>query len=221
METIAHGTLTDAVFNHLRDKILQGELKRGDRLSGIEIADRLGVSRTPVREACSRLVIAGLAYKKSRIEFCVKEVSVAELVELYLARAALEGVAVRIAIDFITTDEIKRLAEILDRMEHEEPNLENSNELNRLNNEFHEIIIAASHTTLLAEEIMKYVQRSEQYRVLGYHLPGRHLQSCREHRKIYKMIVAKKKDEAEKAMREHRINTVRHITKSLGKEISP
>ena len=130
METIVYGTLTDVVFNNLRDKILKGELRQGDRLNNIEIAERLGVSRTPVREACSRLVSAGLAYKKSRIEFCVKEVSISELVELYLARAALEGIAVRIAIDFITADQIKRLSEILDRMENEAANLENSDELN-------------------------------------------------------------------------------------------
>ena len=221
METIVHETLTDVVFNKLRDMILKGELLQGEQLNGIEIADRLGVSRTPVREACSRLVIAGLAYKKSRIAFCVKGVSISELVEIYLCRAALEGVAVRMAIDNITDNELQRLEAIICTMEKETANLENIDELNRLNNEFHNIIIEASKTTILAEDIQKYVHQSESYRVLGYQLPGRHLESCNEHRRIFAMIAEKNKDEAEKAMREHRINTIRYITKSFGKEILP
>lgn len=106
--------LRDVVFNTLRQAILRGELKPGERLMEIQLATKLGVSRTPVREAIRKLELEGLVLMIPR-----KGAEVADIVEKGLrdvleVRKALEELSVRLACDRITKkeiDELKRAAE--------------------------------------------------------------------------------------------------------------
>lgn len=106
--------LRDVVFQTLRQAILRGELKPGERLMEIHLAQKLGVSRTPVREAIRKLELEGLVLMIPRKGAVVAEITVKDLEDVLEVRMALEELAVRNACRRITPEqlqEVKRLSE--------------------------------------------------------------------------------------------------------------
>ena len=104
--------LRDVVFNTLRQAILRGELKPGERLMEIQLAQRLGVSRTPVREAIRKLELEGLVLMIPRKGAEVAEITIKDLEDVLQVRAALEELAVRDACEKITEEQLKRAAQV-------------------------------------------------------------------------------------------------------------
>ncbi|WP_028926675.1 GntR family transcriptional regulator [Pseudonocardia acaciae] len=103
------GTRAAEVYSGLRHDILRGAIRPNDRLIETDIAERLQVSRTPVREALQRLAADGLIVS-SRRAWVVYQHSLAEIRHLYEARAALEGYAARLAAQRITSAEVTKMA---------------------------------------------------------------------------------------------------------------
>ncbi len=103
--------LRDVVFNTLRQAILRGELKPGERLMEIQLANKLGVSRTPVREAIRKLELEGLVLMIPRKGAEVADISEKSLKDVLEVREALEELAARLACDKITKEGINRLKE--------------------------------------------------------------------------------------------------------------
>ena len=101
--------LRDVVFNTLRQAILKGELKPGERLLEIALAERLGVSRTPVREAMRKLEQEGLVVMIPRRGAQVASITEKDLNDVLEVRIALENVAIEKACKLITEDELGRL----------------------------------------------------------------------------------------------------------------
>lgn len=101
--------LRDVVFNRLRDEILHGKLKPGARLMEVELADRLGVSRTPVREAIRMLEHEGLAVMLPRRGAHVAGVTEKQLEDVLEARRTLETFTVNAACNKITREQYQRL----------------------------------------------------------------------------------------------------------------
>ena len=101
--------LRDVVFNTLRQAILRGELKPGERLMEIQLANKLGVSRTPIREAIRKLELEGLVLMIPRKGAEVAEITEKSLKDVLEIRRALEDLAVRLACEKITKEEIKEL----------------------------------------------------------------------------------------------------------------
>ena len=134
----------EATHTALRDSILSGELRPRERLVEVELAERLGVSRTPVREALLRLRQAGLVRQKNG--WFVRDLDPAEVLEFLEARAALESATAGFAAARRADDVIPRLRELLVQMEDPEVS---RFELNRLNSRFHAIITAASGNGVL------------------------------------------------------------------------
>lgn len=91
--------LADRIFDDLKSRILRYELRPGERLLEGELARQWGASRTPIREACKRLVQAGLVRVAPRRGYYVREIDLTEVEELYEARIALEAFAVSLAVD--------------------------------------------------------------------------------------------------------------------------
>ena len=103
--------LRDVVFNTLRQAILRGELKPGERLMEIQLANKLGVSRTPIREAIRKLELEGLVLvipRKGAEVADIKEKSLRDVLEV---RKALEELSVQLACEKITKEEIEELKE--------------------------------------------------------------------------------------------------------------
>jgi DNA-binding GntR family transcriptional regulator len=114
MEAIAaNGRIVDSVYTSLRDAILGGRLKPGEPLSVPELARRLGVSRSPVREAVLQIVADGLGVSTPRKGAIVAEAAGDSLLALHDIREVLEGLAARRAARLITADQLENLRSTL------------------------------------------------------------------------------------------------------------
>ena len=105
--------LRDVVFNTLRQAILRGELKPGERLMEIQLANKLGVSRTPIREAIRKLELEGLVLMIPRKGAEVAEITEKSLRDVLEVRRALEELAVELVCEKITDEQIQDLNELL------------------------------------------------------------------------------------------------------------
>ncbi len=210
--------MQDIVFMALRDQIFSGRLKPGERLNTTRLSEQLGVSRMPVREALTRLISVGLADNIPHRGAFVKKLSLEEVIEIYCIRAALEGVAARLAARSVAAADVEQLQKLCDEMERR---LASGDEswFSEINQEFHGIIYHAAHAEHLEALIVQYYQRSSQYRALGLDLPGRHEEILAEHRAIARALGERDPDRAEAAAREHHLNTVRRIAQSAGSSI--
>src|SRR5574344_435999 len=101
--------LRDVVFNTLRQAILKGELKPGERLMEIQLANKLGVSRTPIREAIRKLELEGLVLMIPRKGAEVAQITEKSLRDVLEVRKALEQLAVSLSCDRIKEEEIEEL----------------------------------------------------------------------------------------------------------------
>src|SRR5699024_8835087 len=101
--------LRDVVFNTLRRAILRGELKPGERLMEIQLAERLGVSRTPIREAIRKLELEGLVLMIPRKGAEVAKISARSLRDVLEVRRALEELAIELACQRMSEEEVGKL----------------------------------------------------------------------------------------------------------------
>lgn len=103
--------LRDVVFHTLRQAILRGELKPGERLMEIQLANKLGVSRTPIREAIRKLELEGLVLMIPRRGAEVAEITEQSLRDVLEVREALEELSVKLACEHVTKDQIAEMKE--------------------------------------------------------------------------------------------------------------
>lgn len=145
MDKLLINTNTEEIFETrsakihriLREWIMKGEFKPGERLKQNDIAERLGVSRMPVREAIQQLVTEGLVNMEPHRGAIVKEFSKEEIKELYFLRAKLEPMALREAYVNLTSDDISKLLDLVERM----IDFKDTAEFVELNIKFHKILI--------------------------------------------------------------------------------
>lgn len=113
----AYLPLRDVVFNTLREAILKGDLKPGERLMELRLASKLGVSRTPIREAIRMLEQEGLAVTMPRRGAEVAKMTLKDMEDVLEIRDALDELAVRLACDRITAEQLKQLVEVKEAFE--------------------------------------------------------------------------------------------------------
>jgi len=211
-------TIQDIVFTTLRDEILSGQLEPGERLNTSQLAERLGVSRTPIREALNRLTSIGLVENIPHRGAFVRRLSIEEIIEIYYIRAALEGIAARLAAQNLKEEETQQLLQLCDEMESH-LSIGNYQKILEKNFQFHSIVYRAAHSPRLESLILQYYSQSEQYRALGLELPGRYSEICREHRCLALALAARDIEGAESCAREHHLNTARRIAQSVGSQM--
>lgn len=205
------------VFETLRDEILSGSIKPGDRIIIDEIESRLGVSRTPVREALKQLSTMGLVESKPHRGTYVKSMSYDEIIEIYIIRAAIEGAAARLAAPIIADSDILHLKSLCNRMEDEIQDLGHT-KFRELNREFHNIIRSVNNTPLLNDLARQFYQQSGFTRALSIELPGGYDMVCKEHRSIVEALKSRNTDLADEVTKRHFLNTANRIARSMGKE---
>lgn len=148
--TIGRRVLREEVKEYLIELIRRGELKPGDRVVETHVAQQLGVSQTPVREALRDLELFGFVVSSPFRGTRVREVSTTDLIEIYAIRAALEGVAARQTAPRITEPALAELATLLDRM-REAAVRDDRYALVEADIAFHRIIVEASGNRLLRQ----------------------------------------------------------------------
>ena len=194
------GSRADFVYQSVRNAIWEGRFARGERIREEEIAESLGVSRTPVREALQRLQQRGLLAVRPGRGFAVVELSNRQVFDLYAMREILEGSAARFAAQHATDSEIALLYQLQKQLSNEGHNLL---ALVTLNRHFHQRIYDATHNQYLLKmlDTLNDSMALLQNRTVG--MPSRHGESDLEHLRIVRSIERRDQDAAEKAARHH------------------
>lgn len=199
--------LRDVVFNTLRQAILRGELKPGERLMEIQLANKLGVSRTPVREAIRKLELEGLVLMIPR-----KGAEVADIVEKGLkdvleVRKALEGLSVRLACDRITQREIEDLRLAAEEFKRSLKRRDIT-EIAEADVRFHDIIYVATDNQKLIQLLNNLREQMYRYRVEYLKNEKVYPQLIMEHEALISNIVSRSTEEAAIIMNRHIDNQV-------------
>jgi len=186
----------------LEQEILSGKLRPGDRLDEVELAERFGVSRTPVRQALHALAAGGLLDIKTRQGACVSSLSIAMLLEMFQMMAELEGLCASFAARRARPEQRRQLKEIHERLvkTFEEDDPEHFYEVNR---EFHEAIYAAANSEFIADQTLALRNRVSPYRRYVTYQPGRMAATLGEHAEVLDAILAANPNAAQQAMRSH------------------
>lgn len=176
-----------------------GMFQPGDRLVESDLADRFGVSRTPIREALQRLETQSLLTRDGR-SLIVASLDHNQLSELYVVRSELEGLAARLAAKHATTEEVRLLREMVeaDKLIVDDPQV-----LARTNRRFHHQIHLASHNRFLVTQLDLVHRSMALIASTSLAADGRGIAAVREHESIVSAIEARNEDAACEALRHH------------------
>jgi DNA-binding GntR family transcriptional regulator len=194
--------IREIVYESLRKTIISGVIPVGERIVEKEYAERLNISRTPVREALRRLEMEELVEYLPRVGVVVKNITTEDVIEVYKIRHSLEVLAAVNAMENITTEEIKEIEELLDLTEQK--NMENDiEEVIKLFGEFNSLIYKASRMKRLAgmiERLNEYLQR---FRNISISEDIRREKALKEHRDILKAIVDRDRESIDEIIKKH------------------
>lgn len=207
-------TLSESVADELRDQIRSGSIAPGSRLRQLEIAERFGVSSTPVREAFSLLEREGLVVSIPHRGAIVFRPTVDDLRETYEIRIPLEVLATKKAAENATDDELETIGGIVEAMRTAVTDPDRYTQLNR---EFHMRIYEAARRPKLAKLISDFRDASAAYLKLHTALLPSAAESQAEHDEILAALRARDADRAARAMESHLGHTVEHVSAELEK----
>lgn len=158
-----HKTMKESIADVFRNLILTSQLRPGERLIQNELAERLGVSRTPVREALQKLASEGLVTFSPYRGATVAEFSPSELDDIYSIRIALEGYCVHLAAKQISDEQLARLEALFHRMKQEYRRGDRW-QLLAVNREFYAVLYAIPNHPRFYDLTMKYLDMADLYR---------------------------------------------------------
>ena len=183
--------LRDVVFNTLRESILKGEMKPGERLMEIHLANKLGVSRTPIREAIRKLELEGLE-----------------------VRQALDALAMELACERISEEEIRALREACDRFA-QVTRTQDAVKIAEADVVLHDIIVQGSRNEKLAQMVGNLSQQMYRYRLEYIKDVSQHVRLIEEHEEIYRCISSRDKDAGARAIKMHIYNQEQSIMNQI------
>ncbi len=197
-----HLTLREKILESIRDAIISGTITPGSRVSEPELADRFGISRTPIREAFRQLESEGYLKVIPRKGAVVSAFTQKDVEEFYAIKSILEGYAARLACKRLTQKEIDRLQAINARLaelcEHSDVK-----QFFKVHNDFHDLFIKAADNEKLREMINLLVTRFQRLRLMSLSQPGRMDISVQEHDKIIKAFRERDCEAAELLVRKN------------------
>ncbi len=194
--------LREIVFETLRSAILEGGLKPGERVMEVQLAEKLGVSRTPVREAIRKLELEGLLVMLPRKGAYVADVSIKDVLNVLEVRASLEGLAASLAAERITEEEIENLKKNAE--EFEKMGKENDRDGMILKDtEFHSVLLNASRNDKLLNIVEGLSDQVQRYRVVYFTEYTDAKNIMLEHRAIIEAISERDGEKADRLAQEH------------------
>ncbi|MCL6638446.1 MAG: GntR family transcriptional regulator [Firmicutes bacterium] len=209
--------LREMVFESLREAIILGRLKPGERLMEIQLAEEMGVSRTPVREAIRKLELEGFVAMVPRKGAYVAGISVKDIVDVFEIRAALEALAAGLAAERITEEELdlleRSLVKISESSTDDDINAIVAGDIN-----FHDIIYKASRNQRLVQIITHLQEQIHRFRMTSLSQPGRTKVALDEHKKIVEAISDRNAELAQQLAREHIENAEQSLLNVLREE---
>ena len=201
-------TLNQKVYQSIKNMIIDGELKGGDKLNEVDIANILGVSSTPVRETFRMLSMEGLVEIIPYKGVFVREYTLDEIKSVYECRRALENLALELAIDKLEESKLLELLEII--------NEENAQKISYdVSNAIHEYILETSGNETLLELVDKLNYMLLHDRMQSAKDAKRKAEICKEHRELIKALIDKDLELSKKLMTEHIENGYEYIKNNI------
>lgn len=198
----AYLPLRDVVFNTLREAILKGELKPGERLMELQLAAKLGVSRTPIREAIRMLEQEGLAVTMPRKGAEVARMTEKDMEDVLQIRAALDELAVQIAVEKITEEQLEILEEA--RIAFEQSiQTGNVKKIAQADVKFHDAIYQATDNAKLVTMLNNLREQMYRYRVEYLKEKKTYPTLLEEHKAIVEGLRKRDRKQVSECMRDH------------------
>ena len=208
--------LRETVCEVLRDAIRRGVLEPGERLMEVQLAEDLGISRTPVREAIRKLEQEGYVIMLPRRGTYVSSVSVHDVKEIFEIRTALESLATVLATVRIEPEELEKLRALLAEIEGhiERKDIE---KIVATDIEFHGLLYQVSRNDRLVTIISNLKEQLARFRTLSMSYPGRLQETLEEHRAMVEAIAAGDADAAREAAERHMEQAEKTLLKAMRK----
>jgi DNA-binding GntR family transcriptional regulator len=209
-----HLSLQERTYQALRNALLNAEFAVGERIFETEVAQMLGVSRVPVREAVRRLQQDGLLEVRPRSGIYVASISQEEADDIYRIRAALEGTAAALAAERVTEEELDELAALLERQEKEARQAarttRSQSRVVARADQFHRAVHVYARSPRLFELLELIYGQVMHFRNITLSMPGRAEAATHGHHELYDALRRHDSKEAERIMREH-IDSARRL----------
>ena len=178
-----HQTLREKILETIREAILKGTLKPGEKVAEPELAERFGISRTPIREAFRQLESEGYLTVIPRKGAVVAALSEQDVQEFYAIKSTLEGYAAELAASRLTEKELEKLEAINERLKQ----LAAEGDVKaffRVHNEFHDLFVKAAGNSKLYELIQQLGMKFNRLRMASLSVDGRMAISVAEHERL-------------------------------------
>ncbi|OIK12839.1 GntR family transcriptional regulator [Bacillus sp. MUM 116] len=197
-------SLRERVYLHIKDLILEGEFKTGDRLVERELAERLNISRTPIREALFRLESQGFVKTVPRKGVIVADISEKEIIEVFTILSSLEVLAAKLAVQKLDDETKSDIAAYIQKVEG---CLDNEDGFSELHSEYNHLLYRAAKNSKLNEILSGLSDYIRAFAKIGYKNPGRAVKSMEEHVKIMEAIMNQESEMAEYLTKIHMENS--------------
>ena len=200
-----HKPLRELVYEELRLLIMTGKIKPGTRMMEIDLAESMGVSRTPVREAIRQLEKDGLVTIEPRKGAYVSDISPEDLDNMLVVREPLEGLATYLATQFMSDEEIEEIVAVNDEYEAA---LRDGDREKLINTDtlFHNLITKGSHNQYLIDILQDLQEQVLRFRYIYFKSNKRAEDVVNEHRMILNALKARNTEEARRFSVEHIVN---------------
>ena len=210
-------SLTAIIFERVREDILNGKYSNGDKIVEAKLAEELGVSRTPVREALKQLELDGLVESLPNRGVVVKGITDQDIVDIYTIRLATEAIAARWAVERMDDSEIEQLKEIYDLMEFYtfKEDVEKTFELNT---KFHETMYRGTKSRYLEHVLKDFQLFIKSTRNESLKSEGRIDNALEEHKRILDAFIRRDADSAVDALVNHIINSKNNVSNLMEKK---
>ena len=206
--------LREVVTETLREAIVSGILKPGERLMEIQMAEELGVSRTPVRESIRKLELEGFVVMVPRRGTYVADLSIKDINEVYEIRTVLDVLAAGLAAERITEEELEELERLLVHI-GEFVDQNNVDKLIEFDSQFHDVLYRASRNDRLVGIINNLREQFTRFRSISMKYPGRMQNTVAEHTRLVEAIAQRNPDLAQQIAREHMENSEQTLMKEF------
>ena len=205
-----HYSLGGKVFQQLKNSILAGEFENGAELREIALAKKLGVSRTPVREALRQLEQEGLVEIYPNRGAYVKGITYKDVEDIFRIRARLEGLCAEMAVSSITHEQLDKLDEIilLSKFYEEKKDMEH---LLKMDSQFHEVLFESCGSKMLEHQLKDYHQYVQKARLRSLKRQERAKKSTQEHEEILLAIKDRDAQRADELATRHILNAIANI----------
>lgn len=206
--------LRDVVVESIRQAIISGQFPPGMRLMELQLAEEMGVSRTPVREAIRKMELEGLVVMIPRRGAYVADISIKDINEVYEVRTALDVLSAGLAAERIDKSEIQEMRELL----AEEAALVEARDYPKIidnDTAFHDVIYRASGNTRCMNIISNLREQITAIRGRSMPYPGRVEIMLKEHRAIFDAIAAGKVEKAQEAVQTYMENAEQTLLKVI------